>query len=250
MISTESTESTCIVCGNNTRKRCGRCHDTHYCGRECQIVDRINHKSICRDRKYLEVNINNDNNSNNDNNINKDDITDIEFGSYMSSLPKDHPLIQKMIDFYVKLDRKDIPSTLMKNPGYAARKNKLDTLLTLDNVLKLFRDVITFKSIDINLLTPKVYVLQFMSIQSILRAIDNNSKPGDFYALNTMEHNEESKLFSNNRNFHKYKDDPNIICIVIAHMVPLNLLRSDLKNSSIFHTLTGIRRSDLINMCR
>jgi len=41
-------EGQCI-CGSVTKKHCGKCKSKHYCSRECQKNDWINHKNDCKE---------------------------------------------------------------------------------------------------------------------------------------------------------------------------------------------------------
>ena len=38
----------CQACGNEGHKKCSRCEEAYYCGRECQVKDWQKHKAICR----------------------------------------------------------------------------------------------------------------------------------------------------------------------------------------------------------
>ena len=37
----------CAVCGEEASKRCGRCRNEWYCGRECQVKQWKKHKPVC-----------------------------------------------------------------------------------------------------------------------------------------------------------------------------------------------------------
>jgi hypothetical protein len=224
-------ESKCHVCGKNTKLFCSRCRNVYYCSKDCQVSDRPNHKSSCIDQKLVKVKETSQ--------IPSDILDNLEIYDCNMSLP----LRKKLADFYSKLTPSQIPDVLMKNERYANAQSKLDKL-TRSNVIKLFLHGLDSTLLSINQLNSETYVLMFSSIHAILRVLNGECKSGDLKSIATMEYGKTKETFPSLK-LDEYMNNPDVVIVLVAHTLPLDLLRSDMKYSVIYHRVTIVTKSEL-----
>jgi hypothetical protein len=215
----------CTICSTPTSSRCSRCHQTYYCGRECQRNDFACHKLSCET---------------------SEDAKRKEQGKRMFALPQEHPERKAMGEFYAQLTKEQIANMMLSDPHYLRRKLELQALL-LPHVVRQLWDAAR-GSLDVDLKDPTVRgcALVFLSTQAIVRAVKNQRQEGDFGGMVPLSMTELEEGFPQSVALKTHKENPNILFVTVAEVVPLQKIRPDLQNLTVHHTLTGFQKSALV----